>query len=119
MTALGIPVVPPVYKIAAVSVLSASTALKTPWEVESGHFQVFRQIHISLSSYIIEGIKRAIWGKIVNRTMARKADSKHGRIPLKITVIGTVGAAAFNTKTLRPTGGVIRPTSRTMTNYSM
>jgi hypothetical protein len=30
-----------------------------------------------------------------------------------------VGAEAFNTKTLRPTGGVISPTSRTMTNYSM
>ena len=64
-------------------------------------------------------MKRAIWGKIVNRTMARMAASKNGRIPLEMTVIGTVGAEAFNTKTLRPTGGVISPTSRTMTNYSM
>jgi hypothetical protein len=60
-------------------------------------------------------MKRAIWGKIVKGTMVRKAASKNGRISLKMTVIGTVGAAAFNTKTLRPTGGVISPTSRTMT----
>jgi DNA-binding MarR family transcriptional regulator len=52
-------------------------------------------------------MKRAIWGKILNGTMARMANSKNGRIPLKMTVIGTVGAAAFNTNTLRPTGGEI------------
>jgi len=65
--------------------------------------------------YICKGIKSAIPGNIVMMTNAAMAAIKKGQMPRKIVVKGISGAAPFKTKTLRPTGGVIRPTSRTMT----
>ena len=65
--------------------------------------------------YIFEGRNITISGNSMMIEMQRTAAIKNGHTPLKIVVNGTSGTAPFMTKTFRPTGGVISPTSRTIT----
>jgi len=59
---------------------------------------------VLFSFYINEGMKSAICGYTVRWTMAKRAAIKKCRIPLKMTVNGTPGTAAFKTKSFNPTG---------------
>ncbi len=49
--------------------------------------------------------------KIPTRT---RSDAKKGMTPLKVSIIGTSFAIELMMKTFRPTGGVIRPISTTI-----
>ena len=66
-------------------------------------------------TYIFDGRNITISGNNIMIVMQTTAAIKKGHTPLKIVVNGTSGTAPFMTKTFRPTGGVISPTSSTIT----
>jgi hypothetical protein len=67
------------------------------------NYSFIRSLNYYFLSMHVNGIKVAICGKVVRMTIARIAATGDGQIPRKIVAMGASGAAAFNTKTFRPT----------------
>ena len=76
---------------------------------------------VSATELLEEAIRRVeLVNPVINAISQKhydlaRAAIKKGQIPRKMVVKGISWAAPLRTKTVRPTGGVIKPTSKTMT----